>query len=201
MKTDKIKYFALAIIMVTALGCVDENDQRLPKYNKVGFSQDFNAGADNTLLEIENWVNFAEAGTAKWKFQVFSNNGYAEFSAFQTNENLNIGWLISPAFTLVENNSRKLRFNVSQSFVSSPANKLEVLISTDFDGTNVTAATWTPLEAAIPGTDAPFFEFFDSGIIPLAAFTGNAYIAFRFTGSGNDSNLDGSYQVDNASVY
>ena len=201
MKTDKIKYFALAIVMFTAFGCVDENDQELPNYNRVGFSEDFNSGVDNTLLELPNWTNFAEVGSSKWKFQVYSRNGYAEFTSYQSGDAVNVGWLISPMVTLAENHTRKLRFQVAQSFVSSPANTLEVFISTDYDGTNVTAATWTPLEAAIPGPDAEYFKFYDSGIISLTPFIGNAYIEFKVTGSGTNQDIDGTYQIDNASVY
>jgi len=201
MKTNILKSILFtALIAVTLSSCVEDDDTELPNYTPLTFSQDFN-GADNTLLVIENWTNFAEAGTALWKFQEYSGNGYAEFTSYQSGEATNIAWMISSPITLAQNNNKKLRFEVSQSFVSSTANKLEILISTNFDGTNVTAATWTPLDANIPGTDAEYFLFMDSGEIDLSSYSGNAHIAFKVTGSGTNTSLDGSYQIDSVRIY
>ena len=202
MKILTLRYAAVLTFSAALFtGCVSDEDTELPNYTPVVLGQDFNQGADNTVLEIEGWLNYAQEGTALWEIQQFSGNGYAEFSSFQSPDATNIGWLISPAFTLEENNSRNLRFQASQSFVSSPANSLQVLVSTNFDGTNVEDATWTPVEANLPGTDAEYFEFLDSGAISLAGFSGTAYVAFKVTGSGTNTSLDGSYQVDNVRVY
>jgi hypothetical protein len=203
MKNIFNKLLLAGLIAGLATGCVDEDDTQLSDHLPVDFAADFNVGADGTILTWPDWINYAEAGDALWTIQRFSSNGYAEFSSFQSGDLVNIGWLVSPAFELAENNTKKLRFQASQSFVSSSANKLEVLISTDFDGNpdNITSATWTPLQANLPGTDAEYFLFFDSGIIDLSAFSGTAHIAFKVTGSGTNTALDGSYQIDNPSVY
>jgi len=200
MKINKIKYVLFAAMFAGILtGCVE--DTELPAHTALVLGQDFDQGADNTLLEIPGWTNYAEQGTSLWKIQQFSGNGYAEFSSFQSGEATNVGWLISPAFTLEENNSRLLRFYVSQSFVSSTSNSLQVYISTNYDGTNVADATWTEVQANIPGTDAEYFLFQDSGEISLAGFSGDAHVAFKVTGSGTNTALDGSYQIDNVRVY
>jgi hypothetical protein len=94
-----------------------------------------------------------------------------------------------------------LVFQSSQSYVSAAANKLEVLISNNFDGTNVTAATWTPITATLPTTTSPYFEFIKSGEIDLSQYTGNISIAFKVTGSGTNTTLDGSYQIDDIRVF
>ena len=201
MKTNNFKTILYsAIIGVSALSCTNDDDFKLAPYIPIAFAEDFN-GVDNTILAIEGWTNFAEQGTAKWKFQKFGGNGYGEFSAFQSPDASCVGWLISPAVSLKAGNLLKLRFQVSQSFVSSSANKLETLISTDYDGTNVTTATWEPLNANIPGTDAEYFKFMDSGLIDLSGFSGDVYIAFKYTGSGTNSSLDGSYQIDSVRIY
>lgn len=190
-----------ALIAPLAVSCVQDDDTELPPYVALLLSEDFNIGADNTILETAGWLNYAETGTAKWKIQQYSSNGYAEFTSYQSGDATNVGWLISPAFTLAEANDKTLVFEVSQSYVTSTANKLEVLISTDFDGTNVTGATWTPLSANLPGTSATYFEFQDSGAIDLSAYSGNVHVAFKVTGSGTNTALDGSYQIDNVNIY
>lgn len=182
-------------------GCVGDDDTVLPPYEPILLSQQFEGFADNTLLELPGWINYAEAGSAQWRIQVYSSNGYAEFNPYGSGDASNVGWLVSPEFTLEEGNANKLRFQVSQSYVSSTANKLEVFISTNFDGTNVAAATWTPLTADIPGTDATYFEFQSSGDVDLSGFSGAVHLAFKVTGSGTNTALDGAYQIDNVTVY
>lgn len=196
-----LKYVLFTAAFAGLFISCEDDDTTLAPYEPLVYGQDFDEGADNTLLVTTGWINFAETGSALWKIQKYSGNGYAEFTTFNSGDAVNVGWLVSPAITLEENNSRTLRFFVSQSFVSSPANKLEVLVSTDFDGTNVTAATWTPVNADIPGTDAEYFLFQDSGKIDLSAFSGNVHVAFKVTGSGTNTALDGSYQIDKFRVY
>ncbi|MBD3582035.1 choice-of-anchor J domain-containing protein [Flavobacterium selenitireducens] len=206
MKTFKIFGFLLAASAVLT-SCVGEDDISLPNYAPTLLGEDFESGAaDNTVLDLAGWENFNEVGTKVWRNQIYSGNTYAEFSSF-TNDPLdkdpvNIGWLISPSLNMDAQQAEVLSFEVSQSYVSSAANKLEVFISTDYDGNvaNIGSATWQPLTANIPGTDATFFEFQDSGDIDLSGFTGTAYLAFKVVGSGQDPNLDGSYQIDNVKI-
>lgn len=197
-------YIALAAGM--AAGCADEPE--LPNYGTFVFQERFEQGTDNVIIGTEEeapytgWTNFAESGSAKWKIQKFNGNGYAEYSSFQTTGPISIGWLISPAIVLEEFNTNTLRFAVSQSFVSDEANKFEVFVSTDYDGTNVTAATWTEVDVNAPGPDADFFAFQDAGTIDLSPFSGNVHIAFKVTGTdtATDDQLDGSYQIDNFTI-
>lgn len=201
MKTNKLKSIVFVALCAGVLSsCVKDDDFELPDYQALTLAEDFN-GDDNTLLVIDGWINYAEQGTAKWKIQEYSGNGYAEYTSYQSGDATNVGWLISPSIAVEENNDKTLRFEVSQSYVSSTANKLEVLVSTNFDGTNVAAATWTAVDANIPGTDATYFEFMDSGEISLSGFSGNVYVAFKVTGSGTNTSLDGSYQIDSFRIY
>lgn len=182
-------------------GCVDDEDTQLPNYKPVIFGEDFEVNAaDNTLLVTPGWINFAEEGTALWKIQEYD-SFYAEFSAFTSGNAVNTAWLVSPSFTLGTHPGEKLVFQSSQSYVTSAANTLEVLISTDFDGTNVTAANWEVLNANFPTAANKYFEYVKSGQIDLSAYSGKANIAFRYKGSGTNTALDGSYQIDQIRVF
>jgi hypothetical protein len=46
--------------------------------------------------------------------------------------------------------------------VDSP-NSLEVFVSTNFDGLNVTKATWIPLKVILPKQATPWYQFVGSG--------------------------------------
>ncbi|MEL1245106.1 choice-of-anchor J domain-containing protein [Flavobacterium sp. DGU11] len=199
MKNIKTILFG-AFAALLATGCVSDDDFHTPPLDEVIFSQNFDEAVDNTPLDITGWTNFASQGTTKWTEQVFSGNGYAEFSTFNSGNPVNVGWLISPAIN-IDGSAKKLTFVAAQHHLDSPANKLEVLVSTNFDGTDVAAATWTPVTATLPTQANDWYEFVSSGQVNLSAFSGNVYIAFRVTGSGTDTTLDGAYQIDNVKLF
>ena len=201
MKNNIKTLFFAALTAVFASGCTGEDDQLLPSYAPLIISENFEVGADESLLVTEGWTNYAVTGNAKWKIQRYSDNGYAEFNPYQSGDVTNVGLLISPPVTLSEGNNNNLVFQSSLSFVTSPANKLEVVISTDFDGTNAGTATWTPLEATFPAIGTANFKFVRSGVVSLSAYSGIIHIGFRVTGSGTNAALDGGYQVDNVIIY
>lgn len=202
MKTNSLKSLLLAVLTAGMFtGCVNDDDTVLPNYKPVIFGEDFETNAvDNTLLEVDGWLNYAETGTTRWKFQYYSGNNYAEFTPFGTTDAVSVGWLISPSITLGAHPGEKLVFLSAQSYVTNPANSLEILISTDFDGTNVTAANWTPLSANLPTTASTYFEFMKSGDIDLSSYSGKVNIAFRVKGSGSNTALDGGYQIDSVRI-
>jgi hypothetical protein len=190
------------VSLLATTSCSPEDDIRNPTLNTPAFTEDFSVGAaDNTDLNTPGWTNVAETGTTKWKEQVFSGNAYAEFSSFQSGSAVNVAWLISPDVDLTDKTNQKLAFRASQSFVSSSANSLEVLIATDYDGTNLTTANWQNLPATLPTTSSAYFAFIKSGFIDLSAYNGKVNIAFKVKGSGTNSNLDGSYQIDDVNIF
>jgi|LakMenE18May11ns_1017448.scaffolds.fasta_scaffold9800817_1 hypothetical protein len=202
MKTNHFLPLLGCIIFLLTTSCSPEDDIKNPDFNPLVFSEDFSKGAvDNVVLNLEGWNNIAEVGTAKWKTQIYSGNPYAEFSSFQSGDVVNIGWLVSPVINMDTFEGEILQFQASQSFVSSSANSLEVLIATNYTGNNLTTANWEPVNANLPTTSSPYFEFIKSGEIDLSAYKGNINIAFKVKGSGTNNALDGSYQVDAIRVY
>ena len=79
---------------------------------------------------------------------------------------------------------------------------MEVLYSLDWDGTeaNITSSTWGVLSAAYVVKDSDsFVPWFNSGTVDLSCATGTMHIAFKYTGSGQDT-FDGVYELDEISV-
>ena len=202
MKKNKFLYILVCINLLLFSSCSPEDEIKNPDFNPLVFSEDFSIGAvDNAVLNVEGWSNIAEVGTAKWKTQIFSRNPYAEFSSFQSGDNVNIGWLVSPKINMDIYKGETLQFQSAQSFVTSSANSLQVLIATDYIGTNLTTANWQTVNANLPTASSPYFEFIKSGEIDLSAYTGTINIAFKVKGSGTNNALDGSYQVDSVTIY
>ncbi|MBR9913621.1 MAG: DUF5017 domain-containing protein [Algicola sp.] len=166
-------------------------------------SANFNDVTDNTNFDVDGWLNIAQAGSEFWTEQVYQGNGYAEFSAFGTNESSNIGWLISPPMDLDAEDGEVLSFQTEHAYPDAGHDALKVYISTDFDGTeaNVGNATWEELDFT-SSLEVDFEEWFtwaDSGAIDLSSYSGTGYIAFVYTGSDN-SNLNTTIHVDNVFV-
>ncbi len=158
--------------------------------------EDFDTSTNYQDLNTPGWTNFAEAGSRVWRERVYQGNGYAELSAYNANDNSNIAWLISPAIDMDTAANEYLSFKTAQHHLDSPLNTLEVFISTDFDGTDVLAATWSPITANTASQGDSWYTFVESGLVDLSSYSGNVYIAFKYTGAGNDNQLDGSYMVD-----
>lgn len=165
------------------------------------YTEDFQSATNNTNVDITGWTNFAEAGTYLWREKTFDGNGYAEFSAYNAQVS-NIAWLITPAIDFSAYTQKMIKFDVAQHHldIDAPENSLEVLISTDYDGTNVLAATWTALPANnLPTTETAWYEFLTNPI-DISAYNGTVYIAFKFRGS-NNSLYDGAFQLDNVKAF
>ncbi len=167
--------------------------------------EDFEPQKNNKPVVIDGWVNYMEAGTVAWEgFSSVSSNASlgrsARFQSASSGDVSNIGWLITPAINLDEQDGETLRFKTSSSLADS--SYMEVLIALNWDGleANISAATWQVLPAAyiVKNSDS-FAPWFSSGNVDLSCLTGTAHIAFKYTGSGQAS-FDGVYELDAISV-
>jgi hypothetical protein len=198
---NTIQKAALALFgLVTFTGCVTEDDFSIPTIKPVLLIENFDEVDFNQNLDYEGWINYAEAGSKLWIERDFNNDGYAQFSSYQSGDASNIGWLISPAIDLSTAENVVLNFESASNFVTNAANKLEVLISTDFSGdeADIATATWTVLDAELADNTTNNYTYVPSGNIDLSAFTGMVHIAFKVTGNGNDQT--GLFQVDKIKV-
>jgi len=167
------------------------------------FSENFQTITTNANLSLSGWANIAQSGTLVWKGNLYSGNGYAEFAISGTKVNSNIAWLISPKIDMDSHTNEMLTFRAAQHHldVDSPLNSLEVYVSKNFDGLNVTKATWTPLKVILPTQSTPWYQFVGSGAIDLSSYTGKINIAFKYTGSGKNLALDGAFQIDDVQIF
>jgi len=160
--------------------------------------EDFNTSTNYADLDTPGWTNFAEEGSNVWRERVYSGNGYAEFSSYNSGDDSNIGWLVSPGIDLDAQGSEFLNFKMAQHHLDSDENTIEVFVSTDFDGSDVLAATWEPISATLPTQSSSWYDFIDSGLINLSNYSGTLYVAFKVVGDGDD--LTAGYQLDDFSV-
>ena len=215
MKTYK-KLLLGFVFMMPFIGCSPENDIKIAEFTDYKFYEEFlsfTQATEGDDIALEGWTNYAQAGTVKWEQGYYSGTKYAEFTSYQSAQPSNIAWLISPAISMDATKKEMLAFDVAQAYVSSASNSIDLLISKDYDGTNVMTATWQTVTFTKPPLDYDTnFDFFSSGIIDFAPYidtntedglpyTGNIYLAFRCKGSGTNSSLDGTYELDNIRIF
>lgn len=173
------------------------------KSNIPFFTEDFQTVTNNVNFALPDWSNIVEKASKLWRTMVSAGNGYAEFNTTSTTAAENIAWLVTPKINLNGYKNTVFSFRSAQHDlkVDSPLNKLEVYISTNFDGSNVTKATWIKLDAKVPSLSTPTRKFISSGGIDLSAYSGNINIAFKYIGSGKDKTLNGAFMVDDVKMF
>lgn len=160
----------------------------------ITLNEDFTGEPANQDLMLENWTNVALAGSRVWRASSFSGDTFAQATAFQDNEPSMETWLITPPIDLSE--PKVLSFLSAQAFFVH--NGLSVWISTDYDGESVSSATWTELNCTLAGSSNSNYDWVESGDIDLAAYSGTAYIGFKYEGSGNLNTT--TYRIDNVVI-
>ena len=193
------------LALMPIVSCSPEDDIKIPDSTTFAFYEQFNSFTELTEgnnIDITGWTNFAEVGTVKWEEGYYNGTKYAEFTSFQSGQATNIAWLVSPEINMDVYQNETLAFDVAQAYVSSSSNSIELLVSTNYNGTDVLAATWQPLNFTKPPLDFDTnFDFFSSGLVDLSSYTGNIYLAFRCKGSGTNFSLDGTYELDNIRIF
>ncbi|WP_298221526.1 choice-of-anchor J domain-containing protein [Flavobacterium sp.] len=204
-KISLYSFVLLAVLAFTA--CTQDSDVENKQTKTTLFIENFTDNTDGTTLDTPGWTNYAQIGTYKFTEEVFKGDGYAQFTAFQSQANLrqdlNVAWLISPAFDMDKQEGETLVFQSAHAFLSSADNTLELMVSTDYDGNiaNFNQSSWVSIPAKTPTVFNDFYEYVNSGAIDLSGFKGTLHFAFKYKGSGVNQNLDCTYQIDNIRLY
>lgn len=161
--------------------------------------QDFSTATASSPISVDNWQSIAELGTRRWMAKQFSGDTYAEMNPYQSGEQTNVGWLISPKISLPAGQANYLSFETQYAYWSNST--LKVYISTNYDGSNPGTALWTEIPGAriVAQADGQN-KWVKSGIVSLSNFSGDIYIGFKYTGSGTN-NQTTAFRVDDVSVY
>ena len=203
MKNILNKTILILATLLVFSSCVKDDDFSIPNLKIPFFQEEFQDVQHNTILNLDDWTNYAQSGTTLWYERIFSGDGYAQFNPFGTSDASSIAWLITPAIDVTGKSDVNLSFQSAQNFVSDDANRVEAYVSENFDGTNVLTATWTLLDANFATKSTEGYLFVPSGEIDLSSYTssGTIHIAFKAIGSGSNQSLDGLFQINNVYVY
>ena len=166
------------------------------------FEDDFQSYSNYSDI-TGSWTNYTEAGNRKWRAKTTYDNQnsgskIAYMSAYNSGDSSNIVWLITPVIDLDAQGAEFVKFSSSNSY--SDNSELELLISTDWDGSeaSIESSTWSTLNTNIVSDDEYYQNWVDSGLTDLSSYSGNAYIALKYTGGG--SNYTGTFEIDDFQV-
>jgi hypothetical protein len=161
-------------------------------------SENFSSFSDNATIYIGGWQNLATAGGRLWLAKTFSGNTYAQATGYNSDLASMVTWLITRPVTL--STQKVLTFQTAKAYWAHTGTNfpMQVLFSTDYNGTNLATATWTPLTAVLAQKTDADHTFINSGNVNLPVMAGKSGVnAFKYTGSDSEST---TYRVDNIIV-
>jgi hypothetical protein len=175
-----------------------EEDDHQPGDPVTSIDEDFQSYPDHAVINNDGWTAFAEDGNRNWICRTFQNNHYAQATAYNSADPTNVMWMITPPIDRDAMSNPVFEFESAKAFYTHDGFSLH--ISSDFDGTNVTAATWVPLEARLAGQSDPDNEWIHSGYIDLSPYQGIIHIAWKYESAAPQGNT-GTFRVDNVKLY
>jgi hypothetical protein len=134
MKKTALYTFLVIAGLTTLTNCTSDNDVENTRVKTTLFVENFTDNSDGSILNTTGWTNFAQVGTKKFTEELYSGNGYAEFTSYGSSQASNIAWLISPGFDMNKQDGEKLVFQAAHAYLTSADNSLELMVSTDYDG-------------------------------------------------------------------
>jgi hypothetical protein len=165
------------------------------------FSEDFESGVTaEEPIALDGWLNVAEEGTRVWEGRTYSENTYAQFSSFNSEE-VNQAWLLTPAIDVSGAANPVFSFDVNVGYWTHDA--LTVWISGDYTD-DVYSATWDDVTANFTVPQEPtdgYGDFASAGSMDVSTYTGTIHIAFQYDGDDTDgADETTTIQVDNVVV-
>ncbi|ARV06802.1 hypothetical protein BTO04_08945 [Polaribacter sp. SA4-10] len=188
------------VLNLNDTGDVDMNEERcspllIEDFTAILLEENFDDQSGD--IDVLNWINYREEGTKSWRSYTdsYSQSKAARMGSSSSNDESTITWLITDGFNLDTTSQEFLSFETSNSFANS--SELQVLISTDFNGdkSDISSATWAVLPAKIVADGENFKNWIHSTFIELSAYSGTAFIGFKYSGNGN-VNFNGTYELD-----
>ncbi len=158
-------------------------------------NEHFDDVSNNDDYNKTGWLNAvkdAEDGRL-WVGGTFMDDKYLKVSAYQYDKPTLNQMLITPGISDI--GSKTLSFNAAMHHHAGDI--LQVMISTDFDGSDIGAATWVELSATLPGSAQSDYDWVASGSIDLSAYSGTGYVAFKYSGTTTETT---GYHIDDVVI-
>ncbi len=147
--------------------------------------ENFNALNSGDDVQLAGWLNATDVPNGSfWRAKEYQSDNYIQATAYNDITPSTHNWVITPGVTDFGN--KILSFRSAWGF-GSLEHVLKVYVSTDFDGSDIGAATWVEINPTVATLASGEHQWVSSGDYPLSAFSGVGYVAFEYTGAANNS--------------
>ena len=164
-------------------------------------SEDFESFGDYDDIEVDGWMSMIVKGDRYWIAKYFANNDNTIYAGIRFLIQALTKWKPGLLLNLLQYQLQKvLTFRSAMAYWEHETGNdpFELLFSTDFNGTNLSTATWTPLSATLAGETSGSNTWVASGDVNLPVQAGaSGVIAFKYRGSDTEST---SYRIDDIVV-
>lgn len=182
-------------LLIRSFSEIEMNSER---FIGLASAKDFDDGEITT----GDWTTYQVAGAeVKWETSSAGGapNDYAVISNFFGLEIGNIAaenWLISPPIDLSSAVAPYLNFDNACSYEGA---LLEILVSTDYDGTSNPneQGSWTNISGAAT-LSTGFFTWVNSTNVSIGTLESSVHVAFKYTGSASDGR---TWELDNIIIH
>lgn len=159
-------------IVYTSYRVSDMNPEELGDVSPQIFREDFNGS-------FGGFSAVSISGDQNWRNDDYNDDQYAIMSGYSSGAQENEDWLISPEIDLSGYETAYFVIRQAVNYLDTYDN-IQVMVSTDYNGSDVTAASWTEMtiESKPAGTG---WSFVESEEIDLVDYKGQSInIAFRY---------------------
>jgi len=150
---------------------------------------------------LNNVKTFNITGDQDWYASSYGQDDFAKISGYVSKDTAsydNEDWLVSAAIDLNGFTAPVMQISQAINYLNDQWDQINILISTDFDGTDVSTATWTPVNITTLPTGSSW-NFVTSERIDLSAYDGQTiYVAFKYTSSTTNA---ATWEVNWLKVY
>lgn len=154
--------------------------------------ENFDASCGATPSNLPSgWMKYSVVGSQQWNCYSFGYSGTpcAQMNGYQSGNNVNEDWLITPKMDLSAMTNAYFQFRAFKKF---SGDDLTVLTSSDYIGAgDPNAATWTNLNVNFANADTNW-HIFQADLTPYKATP--MYVAFKYISTANDG---AQWKVDN----
>lgn len=168
--------------------------------NSSGLSAALSNAFDIIVLDED----FGTCPPTGWTSVLISGNGWTCGSGYASvtgigGSNPTEAWYLMPSIDFSTLSDVVLSFNIWTGGLDLTHPTLEVVYSTNYAGSgNPNLATWTSLNFNTPDPNSQTWT--PSGTIDLSSLSTQAYIAFKYTSTGNVFGAAAEWRIDNVSV-
>lgn len=157
---------------------------------------------DWPLATVPYSEDFSNCSTQLWQVQsVASNKNWNCGSGYQAingygGDVASIDYLISPAFNLNNYSNERISFDSYTQYADASYPPVEIIYSSDYDGTNLGTANWIALVPVWAPENSTIWT--GSGYIDVSGIAGTAVcFAFHYSSTGTGSGTSSLWQIDN----